>query len=408
VDSAAVRPVLVLGAVALLVGVANGLVFMGFEWVVNHGTDWLWNDVVDSDDERWRVMPLALALSIAFTALLRWRGERRFIEPRLDPLKDPEDAPPPTTLDLATNLLVGAASLLAGASLGPEAPLCGFAAGLGGWAAARVDVGPVARALVLGSVGALLVAFFGSLIPIAIPVLILWQHAKRLAVAPVIAIVVAGAAAWVTLGLVQGDHEGYGQVPSGGVHARDYVAAFVLGIVAVGIGSTLRWFVRQLARVTRRVDAALPWWLAAATAGAVLGGLYLLGGPAVQFSGSAGAKLLLSGEPHYGAWALAGIALVKLVATGWSLAAGYRGGLVFPSVLVGVAVGLFADLELPGLAGPGVLLGCLAGLLVAMTAPVLGAVMLLAVLPASLLPLGLVGAAGAVLARTAATRFASR
>ena len=61
----------------------------------------------------------------------------------------------------------------------------------------------------------------------------------------------------------------------------------------MGLGVALRWSVRRLARVTRRIEAALPWWLAAAAAGAVLGGLYLAGGPAVQFSGSEDYEILL-------------------------------------------------------------------------------------------------------------------
>ena len=328
------------------------------------------------------------------------------MEPHLDPLHS-SDGPPPTVAGLATILLVGAASLLAGASLGPEAALVGLSAGLGGWAAARVDTGPPGRALVLASVGALLVAFFGSLIALLIPVLILWQRAKRLDLVPLCAIVVAGLAAYVTLGLLKGDHQGYGDLPSDAVRARDYASAFVLGGVAVGLGVALRWSVRRLARLTRRIDAAVPWWLAAAGVGTVLGGLYLAGGPAVQFSGSEGSAILLGDPTHYSLWALAGIALIKLLATGWSLAAGYRGGLVFPSVLVGVAFSLFASGELADLSGPGILLGCLAGLLVEMTAPLLGAVMLLALLPPALLPLGLVGAAGAVLMRTGTERLSS-
>jgi H+/Cl- antiporter ClcA len=125
----------------------------------------------------------------------------------------------------------------------------------------------------------------------------------------------------------------------------------------------------------------------------------------VQFSGSEGSVMLLSGDVHYGTWALAGIAVVKLLATSWSLTAGYRGGLVFPSVFAGVAVSLLVAGALPDVAGPGVLLGSVAGLLVEMTAPMLGVVMLLALLPAKLLPLGIAGAAGAIVGRFAVTRL---
>jgi H+/Cl- antiporter ClcA len=179
----------------------------------------------------------------------------------------------------------------------------------------------------------------------------------------------------------------------------------VLGVVAVAIGALLRWFVVRLAVVTKRVEDRAPWWVAAAVFGLVLGALYLVGGQTVQFSGSEGSVMLLSGDVHYGTWALAGVALVKLLATGWSLTAGYRGGLVFPSVFAGVAVSLLVAGALPDLAGPGVLLGSVAGLLVEMTAPMLGIVMLLALLPSELLPLGIAGAAGAIAGRLAVTRL---
>jgi H+/Cl- antiporter ClcA len=268
-----------------------------------------------------------------------------------------------------------------------------------------VDLGAVGRVLVLASAGALLVAFLGSLIPIAIPLLIAYQRTQRLQLAAVVAIALAGLAAWGTVWVVHGDHHGYGSIPSAAVHARDYAAAVVLGVIAVAIGALLRWFIKRLAVVTKRIDDHAPWWLAAAVFGLVLGVLYLVGGQTVQFSGSEGSVMLLSGDMHYGTWALAGIAVVKLAATSWSLTAGYRGGLVFPSVFAGVAVSLLVAGALPDLAGPGVLLGSVAGLLVEMTAPMLGVVMLLALLPAKLLPLGIAGAAGAIAGRLAVTRL---
>ena len=304
-----------------------------------------------------------------------------------------------------TILVIGAASLLAGASLGPEASLVALAMGLGGWVAARGKLGAAASLLVAASIGALLVAFFGSLIPLAIPLLIVYQRTRRLTAPAVLAIVVAGLAAWGTLWLIQGNDHGYGAIPSSAVKLRDYASAVLLGAIAVGVGALLRRLVRRLATVTEKIDERAPWWVAAAVFGTVLGVLYLIGGQSVQFSGSEGSKLLLSGELHYSTWALAGIALVKLLATSWSLAAGYRGGLVFPSVFAGIAVSLFVAAADPNLSGSGVLLGSVAGLLVEMSAPVPGLIMLLALLPAKLLPLGVAGGAGAIAARSLVTRL---
>ena len=394
------RALAALAAISLVIGAADGLVFLGFEWVVNHGSDWIWNDLVGSDQARWRVVPLALVLSISFTALLRLVGQARWVAPHLDPLgaaeSPDEEAAAPALRALGVILLVGAGSLLAGASLGPEAPLVGFSAGLGAWVAARATPGPAGRLLVLSSAGALLVAFFGSLACLAIPLLILFQRTRRLPLAAVVSVVIAGVAAWGMLWLIQGSANGFGQIPPATVQARDYLAALVLSVVAVGIGGLLRRFVIELSAVTKRIDAAANWWVAAALFGLVVGLLYLLGGETVQFSGSEGSVLLIGRADEYSALALAGIALVKLLVTGWSLGAGYRGGLVFPSVFAAIAVSLFAAAAVPAVAGPGIMLGAIVGLLVEMTAPVLGIVVLFALVPLKLVPLGLVAAAGAM------------
>jgi H+/Cl- antiporter ClcA len=397
---------------ALVLGATNALVFLGFEWGVEHGTDWIWNDVADSDAVRWRVVPLAILLSVALSALLRLLREPRWTPPHVDPLASAEGAPgepapPPAAMALIATLAIGTASMLAGASLGPEAPLMGFAAGLGTWVATRGNGGGDARGpLLLASVGALLVSFFGSLVPLLIPLLLLVRRRVpgRLPVAAAAAVVAAGLAAWATLRIVHGNEHGFGEIPPDAIHARDYATALVLGVVAAGVGALLRWFLAGLSLVAKRIQDGTRWWVAAVVFGAVLGGLYLAGGESVQFTGADGPAVLTGHEPPYGTWALAGIAVVKLLATSWSLSAGYRGGLVFPSVFAGVCVSLVVAGTLPAFAGPGVLLGSVAGLLVETTAPALGVVLLLALLPAKLIPVGLAGALGAIAGRRLLTR----
>jgi H+/Cl- antiporter ClcA len=413
-DAAPTPPprLVLLAAIAIAVGIADGLIFMGFEWLVNHGDQWIWNDVFHTDTSRWRVIPLALILSVAFSLVLRALREPRWLPPHLDLLAaaGPGDgkAPPPPSLNaVALILVVGGASLLAGAALGPEAPLTAVAIGLGTWAAARGSLGAASRPLALASLGALLTAFFGSLVPLAIPLLVAYQHTKRLPLVVLIVTVLAGVSSWLTCLVVQGNDSGYGGIPSLGTHFLDYVAAVGLGVIAAGAAVLLRELVRRLSVVTQKVDHRAPWWVAAAVFGAALGGLYLVGGQTVQFSGSEGTTMLVSGFGNYGAWALAGIAVVKLLATSWSMSAGYRGGLIFPSIFVGVALGLCADGAIPSLAGTGVTLGCVAGLLVGMTSPAFGVVILFSLLPAKLILLGLAGAAGAVLGRAIVTRIRS-
>ena len=406
---------LLIFAAAIVIGAVDGLLFMGFEWVVNHGLDWIWNDVFDTDDERWRVVPLALVLGLLFGVALRLLGQDRLVEPHTDPLASNEDADPDAPLPhetlwmIAVIVLVGLASLLAGASLGPEAPLVGATSAIGAYVAGRIAPGPEGRLLVLCSVGALLVAFFGSMIAVALPILILLQRTKKLPIPAVVAILLSGGAAYGTLYAVQGDAPGFGSIPFGvGAQGHDYATAFLLGIVCVPVGLLLRGLVEVVWAAAKRVHARVPWWVSAAVFGAILGVWYLIGGETIQFSGSEGSSLLLHKADEYGWAALLGIVLMKIVATAWSLGTGYRGGLVFPSVFCGVSLGLTVGAIFGDQAGPGLLIGAVGGILAEMTAPLVGVIMLLALLPAKYAGLAVMAAAGVFLGRKIADRIEAR
>ena len=210
----------------------------------------------------------------------------------------------------------------------------------------------------------------------------------------------AGVTAWVIVALIRGNAQGRDILPidSGG-ELSAVIPALVLSVLAVLVGVLLRLMVRAMARWTVRVDRLWPWIAAAVLFGAVLGALYLIGGESVQFSGKEGTHMLYDDRAQYGAAALLGLLLVKLVATAWSLAAGYRGGPAFPSVYMGVALSLAVTTALPGVSETGAMVGAVAGILAEMTAPAIAFIMVLSLMPASLLPIGLVGALGAVGAR---------
>src|ERR1044071_5998658 len=117
------------------IGVLNAIVFLGFEWLVNHGTVYIWDDVVGSDTERWRVIPLAIVLSVLFSVLVRALGQPRVGAVHTDPLAGGSDPAPATLTAIVVILVIGVASLLAGASLGPEASLVAASAAIGAWLA---------------------------------------------------------------------------------------------------------------------------------------------------------------------------------------------------------------------------------------------------------------------------------
>lgn len=390
-------PLVVIG-VATVLGAVIGLMFLGFEWVVNHGDTWIWDDVFNTGEERWVVVPLAIGLSVIFSFIVHAFGKRRIIPIQLSIIDDLGKPMEPNTLGtVAVILIVGAASLLAGASLGPEAALAAGSIALGTWCAFRFNFGSAGELLVLTALTALLVAFFGSLVPLLIPPLILFQRTRKIPIPALVPPVLAGLAAYGTVYLIRGAVEGYGSIPSGtSPSAEDYLIAVALGVCGVGVGIGMRTAIKLLTAPAKRIGERVHWAWAAAIFGLVLGILYLIGGPTIQFSGSEGSKMLVN-DTSYGTAALAGIVVMKLLATGWSLSAGYRGGLVFPSVFAGVALSMFVASLFGDTAGPGLMIGSIAGVLVEMTSPALGVVMLLSLVPSDLLPLALAGAAGAIL-----------
>jgi H+/Cl- antiporter ClcA len=396
-------------AVAIGIGVIDAVVFVVFEAVVDDGSDEVWNTLAGTDNTRWLVVPLAIALSICFSFIVRLVGQSRFTEPKTDLLAEGFPSEPATLVSIAILFLVGATSLIAGASLGPEASLVALSLAVGSWLAGRARASDDAQALTFASVGALLVAFVGSLVPILIPLVLLRQQ-KLWSARRAILGVVAGVTAYITLFVIQlGSTDGYGTIPAStdtGTH--DFFTAFALGAIAVFVARAFKRLVQLFVGLTRRIDTLLPWTLSAALFGAGLGVAYLAGGQTIEFSGQAGTKMLLQRAATYSAIALGGIALAKLAATAWSLSTGYRGGVVFPSIFTAVAVGLFVSSVAASFGGPGVVVGVVAGILTALTGPAFALVFLISLLPVKLIGVAAAGAIGAVLCDRTLTRVAKR
>jgi H+/Cl- antiporter ClcA len=262
---------------------------------------------------------------------------------------------------------------------------------------------------VLSRIGALLVSFFGSLLPAPIPLLIMRRQGIALTRRSTIPPLLAGFTAWVIVSLIRDDGQGRDILPidSGG-DLSAVLPALGMGVLAVLIGVLLRLVIRVTDRLTERLDRMWHWIAAAAVFGAVLGALYWIGGESVQFSGQEGTHELYDDRAQYGVAALLGLLLVKLLATGWSISAGYRGGPAFPSVYMGVALSLAVTAAIPDLSETGLMIGAVAGILAEMTTPGVAFLMLLSLMPPNLLPIGIVGALGAVVGRRVLERVLPR
>lgn len=394
---------------ALIIGVLNPPVLKGFEFVVIEGTEWLWNDVFHADEHRWIAIVLPIIGSILLSLAFRLLGQARIVHQTSDPGEyGSEKTKTPTLTDIGAVLLIGAGSLLFGASLGPEASLMAFAASLGLLVVAKFKLG-TSGLLKAASIGALLVAFTGSIVPVLFPLLLLLKNAKpalkklpfrrprelgmlisknRRALANgfvdvVLPVLLACGVAFFVMWLMDPSVAGYGKVPiDQPIQPLDFVLALVAGAIALCVGTLLKVTIGYFGKFAKWADKTWPWPVSAGVFGGVIGLLYLIGGESVQFSGSIGSTLLLEQAGTLSVLALVGLLLVKLLVTAWSLATGYRGGLVFPSIYMGIAIA-FILYHYSGLSDPGVLIGAVAGVFGALTGPVAAFIFIASILPPS-------------------------
>jgi H+/Cl- antiporter ClcA len=287
----------------------------------------------------------------------------------------------PAPVDLGSILLGALLTLGLGLVLGPEAPLIALGLTLGVVAARLVRVGGTeAELLVLAGAFAAIAALFGGALVAAF---MLFEIAaaggrippRELGRALLPGFVAAGTGALVFTGV--GDWPGLHQTslalpsltPYDTVRLADipWCLGLAVAVAFVVVGS------RHLAhavsvRASLRPDAAL-----------VVAGL-LVGSLAVAFRWAVDRPVdlvLFSGQaqlPEVVAEGSAGVLLLLVVAKGLayalSLGAGFRGGPVFPALVLGAALGVAAADVLPGLAStPALAAGLAAGTAAVLRAP---------------------------------------
>ena len=385
-------------ALLALIGVIDAVVLWLFELVGVDGTNWLWNDVFHADRHPIATLILATVGGIVVSLAFYLTKRPRLVPPETDLLE--ETVREPSTLtSIGVLLLLGAVCLLAGASLGPEASLMAFSGAVAVYLATLGRVAkPTVQLVVTASLGALLVAFLSSAWMVLVPLLLLFKNHQKAKKAgnpapfpwpAALACLLACGLSYLTIKLID-RLSAHGVItpspPLPPVIRDDYVTAlvvgFVVGILALILNNAIAWFWKLHSPYARqqhnlRRNAYVGGWT-----GLILGILYVLGGPDVRFSGSIGVGLLSTDAAGDSVAALAGLILVKLIVTAYSKAAGYRGGLVFPSVFIGITVGLLSLRLFPEAGAVGAILGAIAGVLSAVTEqPVVAGLFVVAILP---------------------------
>ncbi|MBB3091076.1 chloride channel protein [Nocardioides albus] len=280
------------------------------------------------------------------------------------------DAAQPSMLPGA--ILAAAASLVGGAVIGPEAPLIAIGGGLALLAVRRTrmagDPGAATIVSAAGAAAAMSAIFGNPLVAVVIflEILDLGRRRAMLVVLPCLVSSAIGALLFTGMGRWTGLEIGELAIPDL-APARLSVAEIVWAPLLAAVVAALTWAPFVVGRRVARIAASRPV-TSTVTAGLVAGGAacayaWSTGhSPAeVALSGQATLSVLAADPSAWSTGALVALIGFKAVAYGVSLGA-FRGGPVFPAILLGAACGVLASNLAPGMSLlSGIAIGTAAG-----------------------------------------------
>lgn len=332
-----------------IIGIAVALTYYGFEFAVHHSINFLWTDLLNTDDKRYMVMPTAVVFGLIFFYL------KHKLMPKQSQQENHglgEGAAQASLKSFFIILLVGFFSLVAGASLGPEAilvPACLTAGALVGkkFIASEQNSAKIVSA---AAIMALFASFFHSFIIGLLSLLLVKKVAgAKITPALVLIAVIASGTAVITLNIIEPETANYFRLPGSGLAIKIEDSLLAIALLAAGYLSTL--LLKQISNIFNKANQAIKKesvFKAALITTLGLGLIYLIGGPLIQFTGNESIKPLIEQAPALGIAGLVWIWITKLIAIGWSKNMGYQGGLIFPMIFVGstltaIALQLFPD-----------------------------------------------------------------
>jgi len=315
-----------------LVGFGSAVTYHVFENSIHWFLDAVWYDLFNTDNNRWLIVPLCLVLGLVFFGL------QHFLDPNSEKAVEHGlgEAPTPTLYNFFKVVFIGFFSLAAGASLGPEAilvPACLLVGGLVGTWLFKNDKQSIQILTAAGFI-ALFTAFFNSmLIGVLSLFLLLAQTKGRLKLPMLVVAIVASAASWCTLLLLDG--KSYLSLPP--YHWRINIETLMLIIILLFAGYGITQLMDKLSSLikdVRKIHKRESWIFRALFASLVLSVLYLVGGPLVEFTGNKSIVPMFEQASSLGLVGLVWLLIIKIVAIVWSKTIGYRGGMIFPTIFL--------------------------------------------------------------------------
>ena len=354
------RSYLVLLVLAAIVGVPVSVAAYFFLALVSKMQIWIFTDLpkglgFHGEPPWWPILPLVLA-GVLVSLTIRYLPGKGGRSPA-EGFKAGEGPPP--LIDLLGIVLAAFATLSLGVVLGPEGPLIALGAGLGALAVRLVKRDAPARVQsVMAAAGsfAAISTILGS--PLTGAFLLmeasgLGGPTMQLVLVPGLlaagigSLIFVGLNAWTGLGTFSLAIPGLPHV--GAPTGAEFLWALAIGLIAVPVGSGIRWLALFLRpHVERRILLLTP------VAGLAVAGLAIAFGEAtgkgsseVLFSGQSALGPFITNSASYTVGALLLLIVCKGLAYGVSLSS-FRGGPTFPALFIGAAGGVALS-HLPGL-----------------------------------------------------------
>lgn len=343
-----IRTLALLAIPAVIIGVVSALILWALEWVAGQLEHYVWSTFPAATglnpDNGWFIFAI-LTLSGVAVGLVIWlvpgHGARDSATTELI-------AAPLKLAVIPSLILVTVLALAGGVSLGPENPIIAINTAVLVALLARLMPKVPADLILLMTAAGTIGALFGT--PVAAALLFtgvvaalksggaLWDRLF-------LPLAAAGAGA-LTMGFLGGTSLTVNVPKLGDMQPIYFVEALGVAVAATVLGLVMVFMFPHIHRFFHGLKYPL---LYVALGGVILGVLGAIGGQITLFKGLSQMATLVDDRGNYDFGQLTVITLVKAAALVIAAAAGFRGGRIFPSVFIGVAVGLMASALFPGI-----------------------------------------------------------
>ncbi len=343
-----VRTLVVLAVPSIIIGVVCALLLWGLEQVASLLETAVWQNLPDAvgipRDSPWLTLGILTLTGLAVGLVAQFVPGHAGPDSATTEL----DTPPPSLREVPSIALAVMLSLAGGVSLGPENPIIAINCALAVAVCARFLRAVPAKAAVLLASAATIGALFGT--PVAAALVLtgtvaavrgggsLWDK--------LFLPVAAAASGAITMHLLGSPSLMFDVPAYGGPSPIDFATGLLVALASAALGVLAAF---ALPWVHRAFHALRSPVLFTTLGGLLLGVLGIIGGQITLFKGLEQTGELIENPGDYTSGQLALFAVVKIVALLIAASAGFRGGRIFPSVFIGVALGLFFQSLIPGM-----------------------------------------------------------